>query len=173
MKKILIIPFVLLFLALPLFASPYFDFAFMLGQSNFTWPLDGIGVSYGFSMGITDNLELDVWGSSKLIPEPFGTNILCAEISTTLLGQRNTGSKVSGVNVNTLLSLGGFWKSDDNGLGVMLGLTPIALGSPSNVRRERCLRTNVGWDFRNKKLIVLFSPMDVEIYIKGTYRDWM
>ena len=110
---------------------------------------------------------------SKLIPEPLGTNILCAEISTTLLGQRNTGSKVSGVNVNTLLSLGGFWKSDDNGLGIMLGLTPIALGSPSNVRRERCLRTNVGWDFRNKKLIVLFSPMDVEIYIKGTYRDWM
>lgn len=173
MKKILIIPIVLLFLALPLFASPYFDFAFMLGQSNFTWPLDGIGISYGFSMGITDNLELDVWGSSKLIPEPFDTNILCAEISATLLGQRNTGSKVSGVNVNTLLSLGGFWKSDDNGLGIMLGLTPIALGSPSNVRRERCLRTNIGWDFRNEKLIVLFSPMDVEIYIKGTYRDWM
>ena len=89
------------------------------------------------------------------------------------MGQRNTGSKVSGVNINTLLSIGGFWKTDDNGLGVMVGVTPLAVGSPALGRRERCLRTNVGWDFVNNKLIVAFSPMDVDIYIKGTYRDWI
>ena len=174
MKKRVLIILISILLLLPLSAkNNCFDFAFMLGQGNYTWPLEGIGVSYGMDMGLTDTVEFGVWGVSELIPQPFESNLLCAEVSIALMGQRNTGSKVSGVNINTLLSIGGFWKTDDNGLGVMVGVTPLAVGSPALGRRERCLRTNVGWDFVNKKLIVAFSPMDVDIYIKGTYRDWI
>ena len=174
MKKRVLIILISILLLLPLSAkNNYFDFAFMLGQGNYTWPLEGIGVSYGVDMGVTDTVEFGVWGVSELIPQPFESNLLCAEVSIALMGQRNTGSKVSGVNMNTLISLGGFWKTDDNGLGIMVGVTPLAVGSPALSRRERCLRTNIGWDFVNKKLLVVFSPMDVDIYIKGTYRDWI
>ena len=174
MKKKLLVILLSVLMLLPLAAkNDYFDFAFMIGQGNYTGPVDGIGVSYGFDMGLTDKIEFGVWGVSELIPQPFQSNIIGAEISFALMGQRNTGSKVSGVNINTLLSLGGFWKTDDNGMGVMLGITPLAVGSPALSRRERCLRTNIGWDFVNKKLLVVFSPMDVDIYVKGTYRDWI
>lgn len=174
MRKRIIIILLALLILLPLSAgNDYFDFAFMLGQGNYQWPLEGIGVSYGVEIGLTDKLEFGVWGTSELIPVPFSSTLLGAEFSYALMGQRNTGSKVSGVNMNMLLSLGGFWKTDDNGLGVMVGITPLAVGSPSLMKRERCLRTNLGWDFVNKKLIVSFSPLDVDIYIKGTYRDWV
>ena len=103
----------------------------------------------------------------------YGSLILYALLPSVYLLIRMQIVAVSGVNINTLLSIGGFWKTDDNGLGVMVGVTPLAVGSPALGRRERCLRTNVGWDFVNNKLIVAFSPMDVDIYIKGTYRDWI
>ena len=174
MKKKLLIVLLSVLMLLPLSAkNKYFYFAFMIGQGNYTWPVEGIGVSYGFDVGLTDKIEFGFWGVSQVIPQPFKSNVLCGELSFALLGQRNTGSKVSGVNMNTLISLGGFWKTDDNGLGVMVGVTPLAVGSPALSRRERCLRTNIGWDFVNKKLLVVFSPMDVDIYIKGTYRDWI
>ena len=174
MKKRFLIILLSILMLLPLSAkNKYFDFAFMIGQGNYTWPVKGIGVSYGFDVGLTDKIEFGFWGVSQVIPQPFKSNVLGGELSFALLGQRNTGSKVSGVNMNTLISLGGFWKTDDNGLGVMVGVTPLAVGSPALSRRERCLRTNIGWDFVNKKLLVVFSPMDVDIYIKGTYRDWI
>ena len=174
MKKRFLIILLSILMILPLSAkNKYFDFALMIGQGNYTWPVEGIGVSYGFDVGLTDKIEIGFWGVSQVIPQPFKSNVLGGELSFALLGQRNTGSKVSGVNMNTLISLGGFWKTDDNGLGVMVGVTPLAVGSPALSRRERCLRTNIGWDFINKKLLVVFSPMDVDIYIKGTYRDWI
>ncbi|MCI7605246.1 MAG: hypothetical protein MSS69_00645 [Spirochaetales bacterium] len=174
MKKRVLIILISILLLLPLSAkNDYFDLAFMIGQGNYTWPVEGIGVSYGVDIGITDKIELGFWGISELIPNPFESTLLGAEVSFALMGQRNTGSKVSGVNINMLLSLGGFWKTNDNGMGVMIGVTPLAVGSPALTRRERCLRTNVGWDFVNKKVIVAFSPMDVDIYVKGTYRDWI
>ena len=172
MKKRFLIILLSILMLLPLSAkNNFFDFAFMIGQGNYTWPVEGIGVSYGFDVGLTDKIEFGFWGVSQVIPQPFKSNVLGGELSFALLGQRNTGSKVSGVNMNTLISLGGFWKTDDNGLGVMVGVTPLAVGSPALSRRERCLRTNIGWDFINKKLLVVFSPMDVDIHIQRPYRD--
>ena len=138
MKKRFLIILLSILMLLPLSAkNKYFDFAFMIGQGNYTWPVEGIGVSYGFDVGLTDKIEFGFWGVSQVIPQPFKSNVLGGELSFALLGQRNTGSKVSGVNMNTLISLGGFWKTDDNGLGVMVGVTPLAVGSPALSRRER------------------------------------
>ena len=132
MKKRFLIILLSILMLLPLSAkNNFFDFAFMIGQGNYTWPVEGIGVSYGFDVGLTDKIEFGFWGVSQVIPQPFKSNVLGGELSFALLGQRNTGSKVSGVNMNTLISLGGFWKTDDNGLGVMVGVTPLAVGSPA------------------------------------------
>ena len=137
MKKRFLIILLSILMLLPLSAkNKYFDFAFMIGQGNYTWPVEGIGVSYGFDVGLTDKIEFGFWGVSQVIPQPFKSNVLGGELSFALLGQRNTGSKVSGVNMNTLISLGGFWKTDDNGLGVMVGVTPLAVGSQALSRRE-------------------------------------
>ena len=109
MKKRFLIILLSILMLLPLSAkNKYFDFAFMIGQGNYTWPVEGIGVSYGFDVGLTDKIEFGFWGVSQVIPQPFKSNVLGGELSFALLGQRNTGSKVSGVNMNTLISLGGF-----------------------------------------------------------------
>ena len=55
MKKKLLIILLSVIMLLPLAAkNDYFDFAFMIGQGNYNWPVDGIGVSYGFDIGLTD-----------------------------------------------------------------------------------------------------------------------
>ena len=87
MKKKFLIILLSVLMLLPLSAkNDYFDFAFMIGQGNYNWPVDGIGVSYGFDMGLTDKIEFGVWGVSELIPQPFASNVIGAEISFALLG---------------------------------------------------------------------------------------
>ena len=174
MKKRILILLMVLVLSLPtLFASSTFDLALMLGAGNFFNPSEGIAVSYGVTMGLTKTLDFSVVGMSELVPDTVRRNIFMAEIGMTLMGARNTGSKVAGVCVNSEISLGGFYRTDNGGAGVYLGISPLTLGSPSTTRRERGLRTNIGWDFVNRKLMVTFSPLDIEVYIVGTYRDWV
>lgn len=174
MKKRIFLLIIVLVLSLPsLFASSTFDLALMLGAGNFFNPSEGIAVSYGVTMGLTKTLDFSVVGMSELVPDTGKRNIFMAEIGMTLMGARNTGSKVAGVCVNSEISLGGFYRTDNGGAGVYLGISPLTLGSPSTTRRERGLRTNIGWDFVNRKLMVTFSPLDIEVYIVGTYRDWV
>ena len=72
MKKRVLIILISILLLLPLSAkNNYFDFAFMLGQGNYTWPLEGIGVSYGMDMGLTDTVEFGVWGVYEFITQTF------------------------------------------------------------------------------------------------------
>ena len=174
MKKRILILLMVLVLSLPtLFASSTFDLALMLGAGNFFNPSEGIAVSYGVTMGLTKTLDFSVVGMSELVPDTVRRNIFMAEIGMTLMGARNTGSKVAGVCVNSEISLGGFYRTDNGGAVVYLGISPLTLGSPSTTRREMGLRTNIGWDFVNRKLMVTFSPLDIEVYIVGTYRDWV
>ena len=174
MKKRILILLMVLVLSIPtIFASSTFDLALMLGAGNFFNPSEGIAVSYGVTMGLTKTLDFSVVGMSELVPDTVRRNIFMAEIGMTLMGARNTGSKVAGVCVNSEISLGGFYRTDNGGAGVYLGISPLTLGSPSTTRRERGLRTNIGWDFVNRKLMVTFSPLDIEVYIVGTYRDWV
>lgn len=172
-KRILLLIIVLVLSVSVVSASSCTDLALMLGCGNFFNPSEGIAVSYGMTLGLTKNLDLSVVLMSELVPAPGGRNLLMAEVGYTLFGARNTGSKVAGVCVNTVLSIGGFYRTENRGAGVYLGVTPLTVGSPSTTRRERGLRTNIGWDFVNRKLMVTFSPIDIEIYILGTYRDWV
>jgi len=171
MKKIIgvIVVFLLCF---SIYAGSANDLALMVGSGSFFSPSEGVSFSYGVSVGLTKRIDMSAVFLSELTPHPFSRNMVMVELSTTLMGDRNTESKVAGVCVNSLLSVGGFYRFDNKGAGVYLGLTPLSLGSPITSRRERGLRTNVGYDFVNNKVIVTFSPLDIEIYLIGTYRDW-
>lgn len=168
----------LLIIVLTIFSSLYahsdsFDLALMVGSGSFKSPKDGISASYGITVGVTPYIDFSLVGISEIIPSIGENNVFLLEATTTLLGKRNTGSSVSGINLNSLLSLGIFYSTIDKGSGLYLGLTPLAVGSPTLTRRERALRTNVGWDFVNKKVFVTFSPIDIEVYLIGTYRDFI
>lgn len=171
-KRIITLAAVLLLSFSVLPASGTTDLALMLGGGNFYSPTEGIAVSYGMTMGLTKTVELSFVGMSELIPNAAERNLFMLEVGMSVIGNRNTGSKVTGVCVNTILSLGAFYRTDDHGAGVYFGISPLTLGSPMTTRRERGLRTNIGYDFVNRKVMVTFSPLDIEIYITGTYRNW-
>ena len=121
---------------------------------------------------MTKKVELEIWGVSDLIPTPFKSNMIGAEIGITLLGRRTSGTKVAGTGINTLLSIGGFYRTDNDGVGAIISITPITVGNPITGRRERLLKTTIGWDFVNSKLMVAFSPLSLDLYVRGTYRDY-
>ncbi len=172
MKRKIVILLALLLL-LPSFAmASTFDYALMFGSGGFYSSREGISFSYGMNFGLTRHLEISLIGMSELIPDIFNRNIFMLELGTTLQGARNTGSRVAGVCVNSIVAVGGFYRTDNHGAGIYFGVTPLSIGSPTTVRRERAFRTNVGYDFVNRSVIVTFSPLDIEVYLVGTYHDY-
>ena len=75
--------------------------------------------------------------------------------------------------MNTLIGIGGFYRTDNNGAGPMISITPLTIGSPVSGRRERLFRTAVGYDAVNNGVVVLFSLLDIDFYVRGTYRDYL
>lgn len=171
MKKT-VIALVILVLALPLYAGPYNDVSLSFGMDNYKWPMDGISFSYGVNIGITDRLELGAWGISELIDIPFSENVFGLEASYALIGKRNTGSIVAGSGINTLVGAGLFYSTKDKGIGPMITITPITIGSSISGRREKVLKTNAGWDAVNGKLFISCSLITIDIFVKGTYKDY-
>lgn len=171
MKKALLIIATMLCLVSAIFAST-FDLAFSVGQDNYKWWNDGISFSYGMNIGVSERIEFSFWGISEAVPKPFKGNMVGVDVSIGLLGRRTSGTKVAGSGINTLLSIGGFYRTEDSGLGPIISITPLTVGNPITGRRERLLRTGLGWDFINSKLVVTFSLLNLDLYVKGSYRDY-
>ena len=55
----------------------------------------------------------------------------------------------------------------------MVSITPLAVGSPISGRRERILKTGVGYDAVNNEVVVTFSLINLDLYVRGTYRDYI
>ena len=72
-----------------------------------------------------------------------------------------------------LLSVGGFYRTGNNGAGPIVSITPLAVGTPVSGRRERILKTGVGYDAVNNEVVVTFSLISLDFYVRGTYRDYM
>ena len=139
MKRMLII--LLLAISLfPVFGGDFHDVSFSIGEQTYKWPERGISVSYGMNVGLTGKLELDLWGISELVPHPFASNMFGAELGIMLLGPRSTATKVMGSGINMMLSVGGFYRTDNNGAGPMISITPLVVGTPISGRRERILK---------------------------------
>ena len=171
MRKVLLAIMIILPLAF-LNAGDYHDIALSIGHSTYKWPEKGISFSYGINIGLTERMELDVWGVSELVPRPFESNIVGAELSFAVMGPRSTASKIAGTGINTLVSVGGFYRTDNNGAGPIVSVTPLTVGSPITGRRERLLRTGIGYDAVNNEVVIMFSLLSLDYYVRGTYRDY-
>lgn len=171
MKKKIVLIAISAILLLPLSAD-VFDIALSFGLDSYRWPQNGISFSYGASLGLSERCEISLYGISQAAPRPFSDNMLGAEIGFSLIGRRTSGTKVAGSGINMLLSAGAFYITEDNGAGVMMSFTPLTVGNPITGRRERMLRTSAGWDFVNNKLVVAFSLLSLDYYIRGSYRDY-
>ena len=64
MKKAIIIALIMLFELLPLSAGDYHDVALGFGHQTYKWPEKGISFSYSLSIGLTERMEMNLWGSS-------------------------------------------------------------------------------------------------------------
>ncbi len=171
MKRLVAI--ILLLLSLTgLAAGDHFDISLSFGHGIYRWPERGISFSYGANFGLSERWEMEVWGVSELLPHPFESNMFGIDFSAAVLGPRSTASKVSGSGINTLVGFGGFYRTDNNGAGPMLSVTPLTVGSPISGRRERLLKTSVGYDAVNNEVVVLFSLLDIDFFVRGTYRDY-
>lgn len=157
-------------------AGDYQDISFFFGTAADEWVQKGLSFSYGGSLGLNSFMELSLGATSELVPAPFSDNTMFLELSFALLGPVSTASRVAGVGINTLVSVGGFC-GYDSGEGTLkagpyLSLTPLAVGNPISGRRERALKTDIGYDFVNGKVYVLFSLLRIDFYVCGTYRDY-
>ena len=171
MKRILIALLLLSSLALP--AADHHDISLSFGHSMYKWPEKGISFSYGVNIGLSARWEMNIWGISEAVPCPFGSSMFGLDFTCALLGPRSTASKIAGTGLNTLLSIGGFYRTDNNGAGPMVSITPLAVGSPISGRRERILKTGVGYDAVNNEVVVTFSLINLDLYVRGTYRDYI
>lgn len=181
MKKIIYVLIMFLVIA-PLGAADYQDISISLGSIS-TYGYygeygieDSLRASLSFNIGLTSHLEMAAGMITELTPSIFNENTAFLEFSYALLGERSTASKVAGVGINTLISIGGFYtgvfNSDYQGAGAYLSITPLTVGSPVTGHRERILKTNIGYDFINNRVIVSFSLLTFDFYVRGTYRDY-
>ena len=172
MRKILIL-LMLVIASLSLSASDHHDISLSFGHSMYRWPERGISFSYGINIGLSERWEMGLWGISEAVPHPFQSNLFGLDFSYALMGRRSTASKVAGSGINTLISAGGFYRTDNNGAGPIISITPLTVGSPVTGRRERLLKTGVGYDAVNNEIVVIFSLLNLDYYVRGTYRDYL
>ena len=183
MRKTAAVLLVALLMAVPAFAGDHFHMSFSLGSPAmfgaydrpFLEPAPGVGMSYGFNLGLSSRVELNLGAVSSIVPDPFSENTFFTEVQVALLGKTSTASKVSGSNVNMYLGLGGFYSWDDMGYqsaGPYISWTPISMGTPISGRRERMMKTSFGWDCINNKAVLAFSLVNFDFFVRGTYRDW-
>lgn len=182
MKKILVI--ILISLSAFLYAADHYDISFSFGADStygyYKGPYtieDSLRLNLAMNVGLTPRLETSFGIRTELTPDFIDENTIFGEFTYALLADRSTASKVAGGGLNTLLSLGGFYSftvfDDFQGAGIYLSITPLTIGNPIVGHRERLLKTNVGYDFINKKVVVSFSLVTFDYYVRGTYRDYV
>lgn len=181
MKKIglVILSFIL---SSSLFAGDYQDVAISLSSSSTygyygTYGIeDSLRLDAALSLGLTSHMELAAGSVMELTPAFLDEQTFYLELNYALLGKRSTASKVAGSGINMLLGIGGFYSrtfsSSKDGAGAYITFTPLTLGNPMTGRRERFLKTNLGYDFINERVVVSFSILGFDLYLRGTYRDY-
>lgn len=176
-RRTITVLIVLSAMLLPLAAADYADVSFSFGHQIWQSNITGIDVYYGMNVGLTSRLEASLWGESMLTPDFFGRNAMGLSFSYALLGERSTGSKIAGPNMNTLLN-GGIIFTMNNRWEVFmptdlyLSITPLTVGSPVNGRRERLLEVGVSWNWFTNEFRVLFSLFKLDYYVRGSWRSY-
>ncbi|HKM06729.1 MAG TPA: hypothetical protein VJ869_07035 [Sphaerochaeta sp.] len=181
MRKLGMCLVVVLALNASLFAGT-FDLGITLGTTTH-WgeSLHGqskLKLAWGVSMGLSDDLELDLQANSTLIPNFFGDTTVAILLQKSLLGQRSTGTKVAGLGVNTLLGVGlliSDYFPDDFMLPthILFSFTPLVVGNPISAKRERAFTVMLAYNVITSQVSVLFDLIKYDFYLVGTYRDYL
>ena len=157
-------------------AGDHQDISFFLGPHMDEFRERGLSADFGMNLGLSSIAEMSIGVSSELIPVPFSDNTAFLEFNFALLGPVGTASRVAGVGVNSMLGFGGFFSYDSDGgkmkAGPYVTITPLTLGNPISGRRERALKTNLGYDAINNQFYWAFSLVELDYYVRGTYRDY-
>ena len=61
--------------SLSLFASDHQDVSISFGNGMYRFPEKGISFSYGLNLGLTERLEMGIWGISEAVPMPIITSL--------------------------------------------------------------------------------------------------
>ena len=182
MKKLYISLIVLILLHASLFAGAS-DLGITLGTTTHwgesSYDSSKLTLAWGVTVGISDDLELDLQANSTLVPQFFGDTTVAILLQKSLLGQRSTGTKVAGLGVNTLLGAG-ILLSDYYYPGnfllpthILVSLTPLVVGNPISTKRERAFTVTLGYNFITTQVSVFFDLLKYDFYLVGTYRDYL
>lgn len=180
MRKLFVSLVVLMVLQASLFAGT-FDLGITLGThahwGDKEYNESKLKLAWGMTVGLSDDWELDVQANSALIPHLFGETTVAVLMQKSLLGQRSTGTSVAGLGVNTLVGAG-LLLSDYNSWGyyvpthILLSITPLVVGNPISVKRERALTVMLAYNFLTSQVSVLFDLVKYDFYLVGTYSDY-
>jgi len=181
MRKFWISLVALVLLHASLFAGT-FDLGITLG-TNAHWG-DGshdsskLKLAWGVTLGINDEWELDLQANSALVPQFFGDTTVAILLQKSLLGKRSTGTRVAGLGVNTLLGAGILFSDYYPGdllmpSHILVSLTPLTVGNPISVKRERAFTVTLAYNFLTTGVSVLFDLVKYDFYLVGTYRDYL
>jgi len=134
-------------------------------------------LAWGVTLGIKDDLELDLQANSALVPEFFGDTTVAILVQKSLLGQRSTGNRVAGLGVNTLLGAGLLLSDYFPGnfllpTHILVSLTPLVVGNPISTKRERAFTVTFAYNFITTQVSVIFDLLKYDFYLVGTYRDY-
>lgn len=166
--------------AFPLFSEGLgtFDLGFTFGTRShyFEEKYDDskLALQYGLTIGLSDVYELDVTGTSEVIPDFFeGDNTtMQVLLQRSLLGPRSTGTYISGIGLNTLLGFGlGFSTYHDGGefypTHLLFSLTPAAIGTPVMGKREKLFTLTLAVNIYDKSVSLYFDLLSLDLYALG------
>jgi hypothetical protein len=180
MKKNMATLLILLFGIPALFAGT-FDLGITLGtNAHFyerSYDSDMVKLAWGATIGLTDIVELDVQANSQLVPQFFGDTNVSLLVQRTLQGQRNTGKKIAGIGVNTLIGAGVLFSDYNDGgnfvpTHLLVSITPFTIGSPYAGKRERIMSFTLAYNMYSNQVSLMLDLLKDDFYIVGTYKDW-
>jgi uncharacterized membrane protein len=181
MRKLCISLIALVLLHTSLFAGT-FDLGITLGTATHwgesSHDTSKLKLAWGVTLGISDVWELDLQANSALIPHFFGDTTVAVLMQKALLGQRSTGTRVAGLGVNTLLGAGLLISDYFPGnfmmpTHILFTVTPLMVGNPVSAKRERAFTLTLAYNFLTAQVSVLFDLIKYDLYLVGTYRDYL
>lgn len=135
-----------------------------------------LAIQYGLTLGLSDVYELDVTGTSEIVPDFFEAKSTSMQIllQRSLLGERNTGTAVSGIGLNTLLGFGvGLSTYHETGefypTHLLFSITPITIGTPMMAKREKLCTLTLAVNIYDKSVSLYFDLLSFDFYLLGSW----
>lgn len=158
------------------------DLGFSLGMTSHYFEREyddeKLAFSYGLTLGLSDVYELDVTGTSELIPDFLegDSTVLRVMLSRSMLGERSTGTYYSGIGINTLVGFGmGFSTFHEGGefypTHLLFSVTPVTVGTPVMGKREKLCTLTLAVNVYEKSVSLFVDLVSFDFYALGSWRQ--